>query len=359
MVLDLARFYGDISEKQEFSGNGFGFAVDIGTTTVAIQLYDLEKGECLDTYTGLNGQRTYGADVIARIQAAVEGKEEELTEKIRQELWKGMERLRKIHEISWEKVKKIAIAGNTTMMAVEGKEEELTEKIRQELWKGMERLRKIHEISWEKVKKIAIAGNTTMMHLLMGYPCEGLGRVPFTPYRLDTIQIPAGEIFPEVKEKTEILIYPGISIFVGADIVSGICALSMGEGKKMQMLIDLGTNGEMALGDEEALLVTSTAAGPAFEGGNITWGTGSIPGAVCHAKVQGETLEIHTIQEEPPVGICGTGVIELVSELVKAEEIDETGRLEDPWFEMQRCRGKRLKSIRSRKSRRWESAEPV
>ena len=85
--------------------------MDIGTTTVAIQLYDLEKGECLGTYTGLNGQRTYGADVIARIQAAVEGKEEELTEKIRQELWKGMERLRKIHEISWEKVKKIAIAG--------------------------------------------------------------------------------------------------------------------------------------------------------------------------------------------------------------------------------------------------------
>lgn len=281
-----ARFYGDISEKQEFSGNGFGFAVDIGTTTVAIQLYDLEKGECLDTYTGLNGQRTYGADVIARIQAAVEGKEEELTEKIRQELWKGMERLRKIHEISWE-----------------------------------------------KVKKIAIAGNTTMIHLLMGYPCEGLGRVPFTPYRLDTIQIPAGEIFPEAKEKTEILIYPGISTFVGADIVSGICALSMGEGKKLQMLIDLGTNGEMALGDEEALLVTSTAAGPAFEGGNITWGTGSIPGAICHAKVQGETLEIHTIQDQPPVGICGTGVIELVSELVKAEEIDETGRLEDPWFE--------------------------
>ena len=120
---------------------------------------------------------------------------------------------------------------------------------------------------------------------------------------------------------------------MGADIVSGICALSMGEGKKLQMLIDLGTNGEMALGNEEALLVTSTAAGPAFEGGNITWGTGSIPGAVCHAKVQGETLEIHTIQEEPPVGICGTGVIELVSELVKAEEIDETGRLEDPWFE--------------------------
>lgn len=295
-----AGFYGEISEKQEFSENGFGFAVDIGTTTVAMQLYDLENGKCLDTYTGLNGQRAYGADVIARIQAAVEGKEEELTEKIRKELWKGMEQLRKGQGISRE-----------------------------------------------QVKKIAIAGNTTMIHLLMGYPCEGLGRVPFTPYRLDTIQIPAGEIFPEVKEKTEILIYPGISTFVGADIVSGICALSMGEGKKMQMLIDLGTNGEMALGNEEALLVTSTAAGPAFEGGNITWGTGSIPGTVCHVWQEDGSLQIGTIQDQPPVGICGTGVIELVSELVRAEEMDETGRLEEPWFEegypvVQNVRGEQI-----------------
>lgn len=295
-----AGFYGKTSEKQEFSENGFGFAVDIGTTTVAIQLYDLKNGKCLDTYTGLNGQRAYGADVIARIQAAVEGKEEELTEKICKELWKGMEHLRKAHGVSRE-----------------------------------------------QVKKIAIAGNTTMIHLLMGYPCEGLGRVPFTPYRLDTIQVSAGEIFPEMEGNTELLIYPGISTFVGADIVSGMCALSMGEGKKLQMLIDLGTNGEMALGNQDALLVTSTAAGPAFEGGNITWGTGSIPGAVCHAWQEDGSLKIRTIQDQPPVGICGTGVIELVSELVKAEEIDETGRLEEPWFEegypvVQNVRGEQI-----------------
>lgn len=115
----------------------------------------------------------------------------------------------------------------------------------------------------------------------------------------------------------------------------------------MQMLIDLGTNGEMALGNEEALLVTSTAAGPAFEGGNITWGTGSIPGTVCHVWQEDGSLQIGTIQDQPPVGICGTGVIELVSELVRAEEMDETGRLEEPWFEegypvVQNVRGEQI-----------------
>lgn len=282
----LSGFRGEISGTKNPAEKGLGFAVDIGTTTLAIQLYDLAEGKCLDTYTGLNGQRVYGADVIARIQAATEGKAEILKEKIRGDLWKGMETL----------------------------------------------LEK-HRISWERISKIAIAGNTTMIHLLMGYPCEGLGRVPFTPYRLEDIEIQAKEIFPGIEGETKLWIYSGISTFVGADIVSGLCTLSMENEEKLQMLIDLGTNGEMALGNKEKLLVTSTAAGPAFEGGNIVWGTGSIPGAVCHARFIDGTLDISTIQDQPPVGICGTGVIELTAELVRTEEIDETGRLEDQWFE--------------------------
>ena len=98
------------------------------------------------------------------------------------------------------------------------------------------------------------------------------------------------------------------------------------------MLIDLGTNGEMALGNRDRLLVTSVAAGPAFEGGNIICGTGSIPGAVCSARWENGGLKIGTIQDAPPEGICGTGTVEIIAELVKAEIIDETGRMEDPWF---------------------------
>ncbi|MBS6195127.1 MAG: DUF4445 domain-containing protein [Clostridiales bacterium] len=273
-------------EEQVSEQSKYGFAVDIGTTTLAIQLISLADGRCLDTYTGLNSQRVYGADVIARIQAAIDGK---------------------------------------------GKE--LQERICQELWKGAEKLRNKYGISWEDVTRIVIAGNTTMIHLLMGFPCDGLGSVPFTPYEIGKIEVEGKELFPEMGGRVTVQIYPGISTFVGADIVAGICAVHMGKGEHVNMLIDLGTNGEMALGNGERLLVTSTAAGPAFEGGNITWGTGSVPGAVCNVRFTEGKLEVKTIQNQPPVGICGTGVIELVSELVKNEEVDETGRLEDEWFE--------------------------
>lgn len=264
----------------------YGFAIDIGTTTLAVQLISLKTGECLGTDTGLNSQRTYGADVIARIQASVDGRGEELMGQIRQDLWKSMEKL-----------------------SVN------------------------HGISMEDIERIVIAGNTTMIHLLMGYPCGGLGKVPFTPYRIHEIYIAGTDVFPGLGSRAEIQIYPGISTFVGADIVSGICALHMEEKEQIQLLVDLGTNGEMALGNSQRLLVTSTAAGPAFEGGNITWGTGSIPGAVCGVQLENGKLHIRTIQGQPPVGICGTGVVELTAELMRNEEMDETGRLEDPWFE--------------------------
>lgn len=99
------------------------------------------------------------------------------------------------------------------------------------------------------------------------------------------------------------------------------------------MLIDLGTNGEMAIGNKDRILVTSTAAGPAFEGGNITWGTGSIPGAICTVHIEENKAEVGTIKNAPPVGICGTGVVETAAELLKEELIDETGRLEDEYFD--------------------------
>lgn len=266
--------------------NYFGFAVDIGTTTLVVQLISLKTGKCLDTYTGLNTQRTYGADVIGRIQASIDGKGDTLKKLIREALWTGVEQL----------------CRNCT-------------------------------VEWNQIKRIVISGNTTMVHLLMGYPCSGLGSVPFTPYEIGTIWISGKELFRKLPSEAEVIIYPGITAFVGPDIVSGLCALHMGTEEPVSLLIDLGTNGEMALGNRDKLLVTSTAAGPAFEGGNITWGTGSIPGAVCNAWTEDGKIKVQTIQNRSPVGICGTGVIELVAELVSAGIVDETGRLGEPWFE--------------------------
>ena len=153
----------------------YGFAIDIGTTTLAVQLISLRTGECLGTDTGLNSQRIYGADVIARIQASVDGRGEELMGQLRRDLWKSMEKL--------------------------------------SVNQG---------ISMEDIERIVIAGNTTMIHLLMGYPCDGLGKVPFTPYRIREIYIAGKDVFPGVGSQTEI-----------------------------QLLVDLGTNGEMALGNSQ------------------------------------------------------------------------------------------------------------
>ena len=272
-------------DRKELYGQ-YGFAIDIGTTTLAVQLISLETGTCIDTGTRLNSQRLHGADVITRIQASIDGRHEELMEMIHRDLWQSMETLRKKHDISIK-----------------------------------------------DIKRIAIAGNTVMIHLLMGYPCNGLGQVPFTPYRIDGLQISAKELFPESDARTDVLIYPGISTFVGADIVSGLCALHMAEEEPIRLLVDLGTNGEMVLGNKDELLAASAAAGPAFEGGNITWGTGSVPGAISKVHLEGKKLDIQTIQGKDPMGICGTGAIELAAELARNAEMDETGRLKDPWFE--------------------------
>ena len=269
-----------------YSQKGYGIAIDIGTTTLAAQLVNLSSGQILGTQTKLNHQRTFGADVISRILAATQGKEQAMTTSIRKDLFNLIEKL-------------------------------CTE----------------NHMAIEKISKIMVAGNTTMIHLLMGYPCDGLGRAPFTPYEIRTIHVTSQDLVTDDRLKANVCICPGISAFVGADITSGICALGMEKSEGICLFIDLGTNGEMALGNKEKLLVTSTAAGPAFEGGNITYGIGSIPGAICNAEFENDKLAVKTIQNMPPTGICGTGVIEIIAALLKKGIIDETGLLENMWFE--------------------------
>lgn len=274
------------AEKVSVSdGQNCVVAIDIGTTTLAFCAYTLENGELLSDVAGLNHQRVFGADVIARIQASNEGQKEDLQKSIQRDLINGLRAL--------------CIKGN---------------------------------IAPHQVKKVVIAGNTTMIHLLMGYNCETLGVVPFTPYSVERIETDMNTLCGIFDMPYETVILPGISAFVGGDIVAGIMAMEMNKKEKPCLFIDLGTNGEMALGNKEKILVTSTAAGPAFEGGNISCGVGSIPGAICHVKL-GEEKEIATIGDKTPIGICGTGVVETTAQLVKEELVDETGLLEEDYFD--------------------------
>lgn len=285
VLTDNGKEIGDIPFKT-VQDSRYEVAVDIGTTTIAMELLGCDCHQIVGKAAFINSQRVYGADVISRIQASVDGQKENLQTHIRQDLQKGLEQL-----------------------------------IRE------------HHIQKTDITKISISGNTTMGHLLMGYDCESLGIYPFTPVNIGFIRGTAEEILGIKDMMAEVQLLPGISTYVGGDITSGLYACDFDKKEDVCMLIDLGTNGEMAIGNKDKILVTSTAAGPAFEGGNISRGMGSVPGAICSVTIENGTPQVKTIKDEAPVGICGTGVVEAVAELVKEELVDETGLLDEEYFE--------------------------
>lgn len=283
VVSDYEQSAGKTEAKQD---GDYGIAIDIGTTTIAIQLVDLKDGKVVNTYTAINRQRHYGVDVISRIHASTNGKKEELRLCIQKDLRQGIK----------------SVVCETKVYP-------------------------------EHIKEIVIAGNTTMIHLLMGYDCKGLGEYPFTPTNIQLIETQYGDILKDDFLHARVRILPGISAFVGGDIVSGLYAAGIDQEEGYSLFIDLGTNGEMALGNQNRILVTSTAAGPAFEGGNIACGVGSIEGAISGVEIKEGKVKVETIGDKAPVGICGTGVIEAVAELCKAGLLDMTGCLEEDCFE--------------------------
>ena len=220
---------------------GVMIAVDLGTTTIAMQLMELDTGRVIDTYCEMNPQRQYGADVLSRIQASCEGSREVLQKLATEVLEQGVARFRK---------------------------------------------------QSADIKCMCIAGNTTMQHLLMGYDVSSLGRSPFTPVEIGLQEYKhSAWDFP-------VWLVPGISAFVGGDIVAGLYACNMLPDFSPALLIDLGTNGEMAITDGVRMIVTATAAGPAFEGG---------AGA----------------------GIIGSDMIACIAALLRQGIVDETGLLAD------------------------------
>ena len=224
---------------------------DIGTTTIAMQLLNSENGEVLNRFVLENPQRKYGADVLSRIEAAKDATlRYKMCEVVRDAIAQGIRSLSDVGEYD-------GISGIDA-----------------------------HNC------KLVIAANTTMVYLLMDYDTEGLGQYPFRADKLEEIQT--------VLFGMNTLILPGVSAFVGGDALAGILALSMHKRKEITLLLDLGTNGEIVIGNRDRLLATSTAAGPAFEGGSETFGTD------CMA---------------------------LVAKLMKEGVVDETGLLSEPYFE--------------------------
>ena len=277
----------NVIEIQREMGKGYSFAIDIGTTTIAIALINNKRNKVVDTYTSVNHQCYLGADVISRINASNEGKGEALRVFIVQDL---------------------------------------------EL--GMKELVSRYEIDKNDIYKVVISANTTMNHLLLGFNCETLGIAPFEPVDISLMEMKVEDIFDTIDLPEAIVtILPSISTFVGGDIVSGLLVNS-NKREDCTLLVDLGTNGEIALSANGEILVTSTAMGPACEGGNITYGIGGISGAISEVNISADKkVEIKTIRGKKPIGICGTGALETVAELLRNGIVDETGLMQDEYFD--------------------------
>ena len=244
-----------LSKDSETFGAECIAVADIGTTTVAMQLRRIADGEILDTYTCFNPQREYGVDVLSRIEAAE-----------KPEAAKAMQ----------EAIQKALGAG------IAGFYRKLS----------LLQLKAAEQAKKPVLKRLVIAANTTMAHLFMGYDVSGLGKYPFTPHTLSAVRTRFLEL--------DTLLLPGVSAFIGGDIVAGIHALHMQERKEITLLLDLGTNGEMVLGNRDRLIAASAAAGPAFEG-------------------NGETF--------------GTDFMALTARLLEEGLLDSSGLLADPYFE--------------------------
>ncbi len=259
----------------------YGIAIDIGTTTIAGVLCSVGDSFCrvISEESRINPNISFGADVISRIKAGSEGYGKTMRDSL----------LEAVREIIF---RLCGADGDGT-----GKN--------------------------KKIDKINIAGNTTMIHILMGYDPGSLGVFPYTPVNIKTIEgkasdilgISSGDIVDT--DNTHCVIFPGISAYVGGDIVSGLYYLKSIKTPDIYMLVDLGTNGEMALITHDSIRTASTSAGPVFEGGGISCGCGSVAGAIDHIKINDRKKVSYTTIADIGLiaGICGSGVIDCAAEM--------------------------------------------
>lgn len=259
---------------------GLGLAIDIGTTTVATALVELSSGEVFDTSAFMNPQRRYGHDVISRINYAC----------------REREGLNELHDV-------------------------IVNKINTALSKMLER----KNCGLEQLDQIVIAGNPTMSHIVAGLPICTIGKAPYRPFTKLPVFIEAKKLGFKASDHTGLYIFPSLSAYVGGDIVSGLIATNLLE-EKGELYIDLGTNGEMVLNTGNELLCCSAAAGPAFEGANVECGLGNVAGAIEEVYFEAGKIKIKTIGQKTPKGICGSGIISVIANMLERKIITLSGR---------------------------------
>lgn len=261
----------------------YGVAIDIGTTTLACYLFELVEGRQLAVAACSNPQRAFGADVISRIQHVHEQGEQ------------GLEELQRAVVDALNKL----IAD----MAREAK------------------------IETPAIYKATVVGNPTMLHLFLGIDPSGIDHSPYVPVIQDGLTRKADEIGLDICRCARVGIIPAISAYVGADIVAGMLYANMGTTSAIELLLDIGTNGEIALAVDKKIFACSTAAGPAFEGASIAQGMSALDGAIHQVTLEEDKLSCSVIGKKEARGICGSGLLDAVAVLREIGLIDRSGRL--------------------------------
>ncbi|MCK4245495.1 MAG: DUF4445 domain-containing protein, partial [Candidatus Omnitrophica bacterium] len=271
-------------EEGDTTSEAFGVAFDIGTTTVVGTLMDVKTGKELAVSARMNPQVVYGADVISRIEFAMN----------------STDGLGKLH---------LAIIGTMNEMLKE--------------------MTKVAKIPMEKIYKIVLCGNSTMQSIILKISPESLSSIPFSLVVREGIEVKAIKLGIIINPDGMVYVFPNIGGFVGGDTVSMMLSTGQYKTENIKLSVDIGTNGEIMLGNRNHIIAASTAAGPAFEGARISQGMRAMPGAIEKVVFADDVL-ISTVGNASAIGICGTGLIDTVAEMLRTGIIDETGRIQPP-----------------------------
>jgi uncharacterized 2Fe-2S/4Fe-4S cluster protein (DUF4445 family) len=268
-------------EPGDTTAHQHAIAFDLGTTTVVATLLDVSTGTPVAVRSMLNKQQPFGADVISRISATM----------------LDPDALERLHTLSGETLQELA--------------EEVCDQ---------------GGIDPSQVYEVALAGNATMTAIALGVDPEPMGVAPFIMSTHSYPELPANELGLELHPRARASIFPALGAYVGGDIVAGLLASGMTRDKRVRLFIDVGTNCEVALGSAEGLVCTAAPAGPAFEAAQIACGMRAAEGAIEVVRLRDEGVELGVIGGVDPVGICGSGLVDAVAELVRVGLLDRSGR---------------------------------
>lgn len=268
-------------EKGDTKNLLYGIAVDIGTTTVITSLINMNTGEEISTESMINSQKKFGLDVLTRITYKLENP-------------------------------KTA-------------QKELQSSIVESINNMIEKVCNVSKVNKENIYEMSIAGNSTMMHFLLGVDTDSIGKSPYAPVFIKSKNILARDIGFKINKSARLYCLPSVSSYIGADIVAGAYVCNLSKESKNVLFIDIGTNGEIVLSNKGKLLSCSCAAGPALEGMNISSGMRAAEGAIEDIKISENGIELKVIGNKSPIGICGSGILAVLKELLKVKLVRKQG----------------------------------